>query len=185
MLGQVEAGVLEAVVVLPGPPVGVAGRPRSASAAREPRPRARGPSRGRDGSPCRSGRRPGPGRRTSAIWSTGSVPESRSAVTAFIWSSSPMRQELDQRLVGDPVRVHPVQRGHGVGQRPDHPQRVAVGHDHPGIGVGGEDQGKRRQVRRRLHHPPLAWAWPTAASGACGGATRRSGVWSTPLFQIV
>ena len=45
-----------------------------------------------------------------------------------------------------------MQRGHQVGQRPDHPQRVAVGDDHPGVGIGGEDQVERRQVRRCLEH---------------------------------
>ena len=55
-------------------------------------------------------------------------------------------QELDQGLVGDAIRVHPVEGGHRVGQGPDHPKRVAMGDDDSGVGVGGEHERQCRQM---------------------------------------
>ena len=53
----------------------------------------------------------------------------------------------------DVVRVHVVQRRHEVGQRPDDPQRVAVGDHDPGVGIGREDEGQGGEVRGRLDDP--------------------------------
>ena len=63
------------------------------------------------------------------------------------------RHELDQHAVVDVLRVHAVQRRHEVRQRPDDPQRVAVGDHDACIGVGGEEQGQGGKVRGRLDDP--------------------------------
>ncbi len=62
-------------------------------------------------------------------------------------------QELDEDLVVDVIGVHPVERGHEVGQRADDAQRIAVGDHDAGVGIGREHEGQRAEVRRRLHHP--------------------------------
>ena len=53
----------------------------------------------------------------------------------------------------DVVRVHVVQRRHEVGQRPDDPQRVAVGDHDACVGVGREEEGQGGKVRGRLDDP--------------------------------
>ena len=58
------------------------------------------------------------------------------------------RHELDEDGVVDVVRVHVVQGGHEVRQRPDDPQGVAVGDHHPGVGVGGRRAGAGRKGGR-------------------------------------
>ena len=53
----------------------------------------------------------------------------------------------------DVVRVHVVQRGHEVRQRPDDPQGVAVGDHDPCVGVRGEEEGQGGEVGGRLDDP--------------------------------
>ena len=63
------------------------------------------------------------------------------------------RHEFDQDPVVDMLGVHEVQGRHQIGQRSDDAQRVAVGDDDAGIGVGGEDEGQGGEVRGRLDDP--------------------------------
>ena len=54
--------------------------------------------------------------------------------------------ELDEDGVVDMVRMHVVQCGHEVGQRPDDAQRVAMHEHDPGVGIGGEEERQGGQV---------------------------------------
>ena len=84
----------------------------------------------------RRGRPPGRGRRWLAMRIVGNRPSIALLGHLVHLELEPHGHELNQDFVVDVIGVHEVQRRHQVGQRADDPQRVAVRHHDPHVGVG-------------------------------------------------